>query len=123
MTPRRHGFAVRPGGVLVVVTTLGAMALGSGCIMRRPVPEPGAVVVGSVAPAESGDEAPPPAPLAAPTPAVRSTGNASSDRFLALWTDLHQMKNGYFSPEGIPYHAAEPFIVEAPDHGHETTSE
>jgi hypothetical protein len=123
VTPRRHGFAVRPGGVLLIVTALGATLLGGGCIMRRPAPEPGAVVVGSVAPAESGDPAPPPAPPAAPTPAIRSTGNTSSDRFLALWTDLHQLKNGYFSPEGIPYHAAEPFIVEAPDHGHETTSE
>jgi Glycosyl hydrolase family 48/Glycosyl hydrolase family 10 len=31
--------------------------------------------------------------------------------------------NGYFSPEGIPYHSVETLIVEAPDYGHETTSE
>ena len=31
--------------------------------------------------------------------------------------------NGYFSPEGVPYHAVETLIIEAPDHGHETTSE
>ncbi|GIJ48735.1 cellulose 1,4-beta-cellobiosidase [Virgisporangium aliadipatigenens] len=30
---------------------------------------------------------------------------------------------GYFSPEGVPYHSIETLIVEAPDHGHETTSE
>lgn len=33
------------------------------------------------------------------------------------------MSNGYFSPEGIPYHSPETMIVEAPDYGHETTSE
>ena len=31
--------------------------------------------------------------------------------------------NGYFSPKGIPYHSVETLIVEAPDYGHETTSE
>src|SRR5690606_9150509 len=31
--------------------------------------------------------------------------------------------NGYFSPEGVPYHSVETLMVEAPDHGHETTSE
>jgi len=30
---------------------------------------------------------------------------------------------GYFSPPGVPYHSPETLIVEAPDHGHETTSE
>src|SRR5438552_2983686 len=44
-------------------------------------------------------------------------------RFLELWGDLHNEKNGYFSAEGIPYHSVETLIVEAPDHGHETTSE
>lgn len=42
-------------------------------------------------------------------------------RFL---TQYGKIKNsGYFSPEGVPYHAIETLIVEAPDHGHETTSE
>jgi hypothetical protein len=54
---------------------------------------------------------------------VASTGNVYTDHFLALWTDIHAMKNGYFSPEGIPYHSVETLIVEAPDYGHETTSE
>jgi len=66
---------------------------------------------------------PPPPPPAAPEPAVKQTGNVYTDRFLALWTDVHKMSNGYFSPEGIPYHSIETLIVEAPDHGHETTSE
>jgi hypothetical protein len=54
---------------------------------------------------------------------VQKTGNEQTDRFLALWTDIHKLSNGYFSPEGIPYHAPETLLVEAPDHGHETTSE
>ncbi|PZG15955.1 cellulose 1,4-beta-cellobiosidase [Micromonospora craterilacus] len=42
-------------------------------------------------------------------------------RFL---TQYNKIKNsGYFSPEGVPYHSIETLIVEAPDHGHETTSE
>ncbi|WP_197674041.1 glycoside hydrolase family 48 protein [Micromonospora narathiwatensis] len=36
----------------------------------------------------------------------------------------NKIKNsGYFSPEGVPYHSIETLIVEAPDYGHETTSE
>ncbi|MFP4345499.1 MAG: glycoside hydrolase family 48 protein, partial [Anaerolineales bacterium] len=42
---------------------------------------------------------------------------------LELWTDLHDPANGYFSPEGVPYHSIETLICEAPDYGHETTSE
>ncbi len=42
-------------------------------------------------------------------------------RFLEQYENLKT--SGYFSPEGIPYHAIETMIVEAPDHGHETTSE
>ncbi|HET6213869.1 MAG TPA: glycoside hydrolase family 48 protein [Micromonosporaceae bacterium] len=39
-------------------------------------------------------------------------------------TQYNKIKNsGYFSPEGVPYHAIETLLVEAPDHGHETTSE
>jgi hypothetical protein len=44
-------------------------------------------------------------------------------RFVVLWNDIHDPKNGYFSPKGIPYHSAETLICEAPDYGHETTSE
>jgi len=63
-------------------------------------------------------------------PAVRpfapyqgTTGNAYTDRFLAMWNDIHNPKNGYFSSQGIPYHAVETLLCEAPDYGHETTSE
>jgi endoglucanase len=66
---------------------------------------------------------PPPPPPAAPVPSVKNTGNPNIDRFLQLWTDLHDMSNGYFSPEGVPYHSPETLIVEAPDYGHTTTSE
>jgi hypothetical protein len=45
----------------------------------------------------------------------------SVERFLEMYEDLKT--SGYFSPEGVPYHAVETLIVEAPDHGHETTSE
>ncbi|WP_349772641.1 glycoside hydrolase family 48 protein [Lacrimispora xylanisolvens] len=44
-------------------------------------------------------------------------------RFLELWEILHDSENGYFSPEGVPYHSIETLIVEAPDYGHVTTSE
>ncbi|MER5865489.1 glycoside hydrolase family 48 protein [Kitasatospora sp. NPDC002040] len=45
------------------------------------------------------------------------------DRFLQLYSKLKDPANGYFSPEGIPYHSVETLLVEAPDHGHQTTSE
>jgi hypothetical protein len=45
------------------------------------------------------------------------------DRFLELWGDINNPANGYFSPQGVPYHSIETLIVEAPDYGHVTTSE
>ena len=65
---------------------------------------------------------PKPTPLDA-TAYTTKTGNEYSDRFMAMWNDMHAPKNGYFSPEGVPYHAVETLLVEAPDYGHETTSE
>ncbi|WP_376774034.1 glycoside hydrolase family 48 protein [Allostreptomyces psammosilenae] len=44
-------------------------------------------------------------------------------RFLEMYNDLKNPANGYFSPEGVPYHSVETLMVEAPDHGHQTTSE
>ena len=44
-------------------------------------------------------------------------------RFLAQYNKIKDPANGYFSPEGIPYHSVETLMVEAPDYGHETTSE
>lgn len=49
--------------------------------------------------------------------------NLYEDRFAALWRELHDPKNGYFSSDGIPYHSVETLIVDAPDYGHLTTSE
>lgn len=44
-------------------------------------------------------------------------------RFMEQYNKLKNPANGYFSPEGVPYHSIETLIVEAPDYGHETTSE
>ncbi|XP_076264544.1 exoglucanase B-like [Rhynchophorus ferrugineus] len=46
-----------------------------------------------------------------------------TDRFLEQYNKIHNSANGYFSSQGIPYHSVETLIVEAPDHGHQTTSE
>ena len=45
--------------------------------------------------------------------------------YLSLYDDVvtKGTANGYLSDEGVPYHAVEEVIVEAPDYGHETTSE
>ena len=62
------------------------------------------------------------------TPTVTPTVTPTSDneyvqRFLALYNKIKDPANGYFSPQGIPYHSIETLMVEAPDYGHETTSE
>ncbi|MEU5879540.1 glycoside hydrolase family 48 protein [Spirillospora sp. NPDC047279] len=54
--------------------------------------------------------------------AVAGAG-AYDQRFLDQYNKIKAPANGYFSPEGIPYHSVETFMVEAPDHGHQTTSE
>ncbi|WP_376796114.1 glycoside hydrolase family 48 protein [Thermogemmatispora sp.] len=46
-----------------------------------------------------------------------------TQRFLTLYNKIKNPTNGYFSSLGIPYHSVETLIVEAPDYGHETTSE
>ena len=43
--------------------------------------------------------------------------------FRTQYDKIKAPANGYFSPEGVPYHSVETLLVEAPDHGHETTSE
>ncbi|MEE6261511.1 glycoside hydrolase family 48 protein [Plantactinospora sonchi] len=45
------------------------------------------------------------------------------EEFMELYNKIKAPANGYFSPEGVPYHSIETLLVEAPDHGHETTSE
>lgn len=52
-----------------------------------------------------------------------SSQNAYITEFVTQYDKIRNPANGYLSPEGIPYHAIETQIVEAPDHGHETTSE
>ena len=58
---------------------------------------------------------------------VTETGGTSNgvyeQRFLTLYNEITNTANGYFSPQGIPYHSVETLMVEAPDYGHETTSE
>ena len=55
-----------------------------------------------------------------------------AERFLSLYDDVitNGQENGYLSSKnvasggfGVPYHAVETMIIEAPDYGHETTSE
>ena len=43
--------------------------------------------------------------------------------FLTQYNKIKDPANGYFSASGIPYHSVETLIVEAPDYGHQTTSE
>ncbi|MBB6692127.1 fibronectin type III domain-containing protein [Cohnella xylanilytica] len=57
-----------------------------------------------------------PAPKAA-------AATVNETRFLELYDAIKDPNNGYFSPEGIPYHSVETLISEAPDYGHMTTSE
>ena len=48
-----------------------------------------------------------------------------AQRFASLYYDVvtKGTDNGYLSKDGVPYHAVEEVIIEAPDYGHETTSE
>ena len=112
----------------VAGVTGGVLAAVIACIPRQAQDASSTTGTGTNTPsqtaaADTSEPPAPPAPPAAPEPAVKATGNVYTDRFLELWTDMHKLSNGYFSPEGIPYHATETLVVEAPDHGHETTSE
>jgi hypothetical protein len=66
---------------------------------------------------------PTPTPPPNPTPTPTPPSDPYTARFLEMYNEIHDPANGYFSPEGVPYHSIETLIVEAPDHGHETTSE
>ncbi|MFF2330941.1 MULTISPECIES: glycoside hydrolase family 48 protein [unclassified Streptomyces] len=68
--------------------------------------------------------------VAAPSaPAARDGARSAAaddpytQAFLTQYAKIKAAANGYFSPEGLPYHSVETLMVEAPDHGHETTSE
>lgn len=52
--------------------------------------------------------------------AVADTNQA---KFMQLYSQIKDPGNGYFSAEGIPYHAIETLLSEAPDYGHMSTSE
>ena len=57
------------------------------------------------------------------TPTCGGALNAYDQRFIELYNEIKDPANGYFSPQGVPYHSIETLLVEAPDYGHETTSE
>ncbi|WP_127532590.1 glycoside hydrolase family 48 protein [Paenibacillus kobensis] len=65
------------------------------------------------------------AALVAPQKAAAAAPATSveAQRFLTLYNQLTSPTNGYFSKEGIPYHAIETLLSEAPDYGHMSTSE
>jgi hypothetical protein len=54
---------------------------------------------------------------------VSSQVDEYTQRFLDMYDKIYDPANGYFSADGVPYHSVESLICEAPDHGHETTSE
>ena len=69
---------------------------------------------------------------AAIVPDAADSNASYIDMFNSLYEDVmtNGVKNGYMSEQnngakkfGIPYHAKETLVVEAPDYGHETTSE
>jgi len=47
----------------------------------------------------------------------------NEERFLAMYDQLAGADSPYLHETGVPYHSVEELIVEAPDYGHETTSE
>ncbi|MFI5914135.1 glycoside hydrolase family 48 protein [Dactylosporangium sp. NPDC051541] len=49
--------------------------------------------------------------------------DAYAQQFLDLYAKIKNSANGYFHSSGVPYHSVETLMVEAPDHGHQTTSE
>jgi hypothetical protein len=66
------------------------------------------------------------------TKAEKYGDESYAQRFLSLYDDVitNGQENGYLSKNnvasggfGVPYHAVEELIIEAPDYGHETTSE
>jgi len=65
------------------------------------------------------------APVAIAVTEIDNDGATGDNEYIERFLEQYgKIKNsGYFSPEGVPYHSIETLIVEAPDHGHETTSE
>ena len=48
---------------------------------------------------------------------------SAKDRFKWLYATMKDKDTGYFDENGIPYHSIEKLMIEAPDYGHESTSE
>ncbi|KAF7267540.1 hypothetical protein GWI33_019246 [Rhynchophorus ferrugineus] len=46
-----------------------------------------------------------------------------TNRFFELYNIITNSNNGYYSPEGVPYHSVETMMVESVDYGHQTDSE
>lgn len=65
----------------------------------------------------------PATPAAAGGARAAAADDPYTQAFLTQYGKIKAAANGYFSPEGLPYHSVETLMVEAPDHGHETTSE
>src|SRR5437868_1102350 len=140
MTDRRRTDAAIAACAAVAVGIFGSCVDPNAQSAPAQTPQPAAdqpIVLdegAAAASASTRSPAPAPAPAALPAPATSAepvayhphegkTGNAYTDRFVALWNDIHNPQNGYFSAEGVPYHAVETLLCEAPDYGHETTSE
>ena len=56
-------------------------------------------------------------------PTGGGSDNEYVNRFIELREELYDPENGYFSKDGSPHHSIETLLVEAPDYGHESTSE
>jgi hypothetical protein len=64
---------------------------------------------------------------AAVSPGAKAAVAAATDeyaqKFLDQYNKIKSSASGYFHSSGVPYHSVETLMVEAPDHGHQTTSE
>ena len=83
----------------------------------------GALVAVAAAPTISRAAAAANAAAASGTPAATTATDAYTQQFLTQYNKIKNSANGYFSAAGVPYHSVETLIVEAPDYGHQTTSE
>lgn len=83
------------------------------------------LAVAGITPAIAAAGAGQPATVTVPaaSPVRAAVDGEYAQRFLAQYDKIKDPANGYFSAQGIPYHAVETLMVEAPDYGHETTSE
>ena len=57
------------------------------------------------------------------TTTTPTADNEYINRFIEMREEIYAEENGYFSEDGSPHHSIETLIVEAPDYGHESTSE